>query len=301
MNKYTIAALLMCIVLITGCSGVKTGQTKEQAAAAAQTIHTGFKGVSLEFVRNNPPDTTFTGSPLDVVVELKNEGASPAEGTLYLSGYDPRLFNIQPQYKEFSLEARSPFNTFGGYDTAAFNAPNIFLPQGTDTLTQNFLASACYQYRTEARIPVCIDPNPNSVLENEACRVQNPSVGGGQGGPVGITAIQEEAAPGRVNFVMTIANQGDGQVVATSSMGKCPSPLNFNDVDTVQYGVRLSGIAGECKPASSVRLANKQGTLYCTFQLSDDSATAYTALLEVNLDYGYLSQKSKQIRIKNLG
>ena len=299
--KTYIVALLIGMIIISGCSGIKTGQTKEQAAAAAQTVHTGFKGITIDFVKNNPPDTIFTNSPLDIVVEVKNEGASDATGTLYLSGFDPRLFNILPTSKDFDLEARSQFNTFGGYDTIAFNAPNVFLPKGTDTLTQNFQASACYQYKTSATVPVCIDPNPNSVLENEACRIVNPSVAGGQGGPVGLTVVQEEAAPGRVNFIMTIANQGDGQVVSTSSLGKCPTPLNFNDVDTVQYAVRLSGVAGDCKLNNMIRLSNKQGQLFCSFQLADTTSTAYTALLEVNLDYAYLTQKAKQIRIRNLG
>jgi hypothetical protein len=299
--KKLAALLLVFFLVLTGCTGAKFGQTKEQAALT-DDAHRGFKGVTIDFVKNNPPEIVFTGTPLEVVIELKNEGAAPVVGgTLYLSGYDARLFNIQPQSQPFDLEARTRFNTFGGYETISFRSGNIFLPQGTETLDQAFLASACYNYRTEARVPVCIDPNPLSILENEACRTTNPVVvGGGQGAPVAVTAIREESAPGKVSFLITIANQGDGTVVDQTSIGKCPSDLKFNDVDAVRYSVRLSTLAGDCKPVQKARLANKQGTIFCTFELLDAVSPAFTTVLEINLDYGYLSQKSKTTKIKSI-
>jgi len=298
-------SLLLILVFLTACQGVKFGMTKEQAAALPDNAHIGVKGVTFEFIKNNPPDIVFTGSPLDIIVELKNEGAAPViGGTIYLSGYDSRMFNIQPQYATFDLEGRTKFNTYGGYDTKEFSSDNIYLPQGTDTLDQPFQVSICYRYRTEARIPVCVDPNPISVLENEICDVKKPVfVGGGQGGPVAVTAVKEEAAPGQVNFLITIADQGTNPgdtVVDQFSLSRCPSPLKYNDVDTVQYSVRMQGADGTCKPESKARLANKQGTIYCTFQLTDSTSSAYTSVLEINLDYGYLSQKSKTVKVKSL-
>lgn len=300
MDKKTVVFAVLFLLVLSGCAGVKTGLTKEQAALT-DDAHKGTKGVTLDFVKNSPPDIVYTGTPLDLVVELKNEGAvAVSGGTLYLSGYDSRLFNIAPQNINFDLEATTKFNTFGGYDTKTFSAGNIYLPQGSETLAQTFLASVCYNYRTEARIPVCIDPNPTSVLENEACKVTTPVVGGGQGAPVAISAIKEEAAPGRVGFLITISNLGDGTVVDRASLGKCPAELKFNDVDSVSYSARLSGSGGDCKPVGKARLANKQGTIYCTFVLADATSSAYTSVLEVNLDYAYLSQKSKKITVKSL-
>ncbi len=292
---------IIVLLLLTGCPGVQLGKPKEQAALV-DDAHRGFKGVTINFIKNQPPDIVFTGSPLDIVVELRNEGATPVVGgTLYLSGYDPRLFNIQPREKRFDLEERTKFNTLGGYDTVTFSSGTIYLPQGTESLDQTFLASVCYNYRTEARIPVCVDPNPISVLEAEACRVTNPVVGGGQGGPVAVTAVREDAAPGKVGFLVTITNQGDGTVVDQLSLGKCPAELKFNDVDTVAYSATLSGLGGDCKPVQKTRLANKQGTIHCTFNLADTTSPAYQTILELNLDYGYLSQKSKKVKIKSLG
>lgn len=301
MAKKMLVILALFLLILAGCQGIKYGKTKEQAAALTDDAHRGVKGVTIEFVKNNPPDIVFTESPLDIIIEMKNEGAAPATGTLYLSGYDSTYFPITPKYKQFTaLEAKTKFNTFGGYDTAEFSSGNIYLPRGTDILEQNFLASVCYSYRTEARIPVCIDPNPISILEHEACRVVNPIVGAGQGGPVAVTAIREDAAPGQTSFLITIANQGDGAVVDQFSLRNCPDELKFNDVDTVHYSVELSGETGVCKPVEKARLANKQGTIFCTFTLSDSIAPAYTAVLEINLDYAYMSQKSKIVRVRSL-
>lgn len=298
MKKRTLTILILAVLVLSACQGFKIGQTKEQAAGA--DIHRGFKGVTMTFVRNNPPDELFEGTPIDILVELRNEGAAEATGTLYLSGYDQTIFPINPQYTDFTLEARSTFNTLGGYEAKTFSARNVALPEGVDILNQNFLAYACYNYRTEADIQVCIDPNPLSVLENEVCKPTAPAVGAGQGGPVGITAIKEDAAPGKVGFQITISNQGNGDVIDKNSMNNCPSNLRFNDVDTVYYSVRLQGAQGECEPRQKTRIANKQGLIYCRFTLSDSTSLAYQSVLEVDLDYGYLSKAGKTIRVKNI-
>lgn len=287
-------------MILTGCTGIQYGKTKEQAALA-DDAHTGVKGITVNFIKNNPPDIAFSGSPIDISLEVKNEGAATASGTLYLTGFDSQIFNFGRPEKQFTnLEGRTKFNTLGGYEVVSFSSANVDLPKGTDTLDQNFLASVCYRYRTEARIPVCIDPNPTSVLENEACKVTNPAVAGGQGAPVAVSAVREDAMPGKVSFYLTISNLGDGFVVDTASLAKCPNQLKFNDVDSVDYSVQMSGATGSCKPDGKVKMANKQGTLYCTFTLTDSISPAFTSVLEVNLDYAYLSQKTKSVKVKSI-
>lgn len=303
MSKKTLVLLALFLLILSGCQGIKFGKTKEQAAALTDYSHTGIKGVTINFVQNNPPDVVFTGTPMDAIIEVKNEGGTEASGAVYLSGYDSNIIPLEPRFQEFTaLEPRTKFTTFGGYDQFEFTTGGnlVYLPQGTDVLPQNLLASVCYQYRTEARIPVCIDPNPTSILEAEACRVVNPSVSGGQGGPVSVTALKEDSAPGQTSFLITIANMGDGAVIEQSSIGSCPDDLQFNDVDIVKYSVILSGVEGTCKPDDKVRLSNKQGTIFCTFTLGDSASPAYTSVLEINLDYGYLSKREKAIRIKSI-
>jgi hypothetical protein len=302
MKRGFMIVILLFLLVLSSCAGLRVGRTKEQAALA-EDVHKGVRGITLDFVRNNPPDVVYTGNPLDIVVEVKNEGAvDVVVGVLHLSGYDPRIFSITPKFKTFNLQGRSRFTTFADTLAISFRSGDIGLPGGTESLNQRFLASVCYPYRTEIRVPVCIDPDPTSVLETEACQVTQfvPGVGGGQGGPVGVTSIREEAAPGRVSFLITVANLGDGVVVDRNSLGRCPDDLKFNDVDNVYYaGITLAGASPvSCKPDTKVTLANKQGTIFCTFNIVDGQA--FQSILEINLDYGYLSTKTRDIRVRSL-
>lgn len=292
--------LSLILVLLVGCTGIQFGKTKEQAAAIIQDTHVGVRGVTLNFVKNNPPDIAYTGTSLSIVVQLQNEGAAQAAGTLYLTGYDENIFTLSGNTKTFALDGKSRFNTIGGIDTAEFtSSKDLYLPLGTETLKQPFIISACYNYGTQASIPVCIDPNPVSLLENEVCSVAQPiAVGGGQGGPVSVSAVKENAAPGQTSFLITISNLGDGQVISQPSQATCLNP-NYNDVDQVTYSVILSNTNGDCTP-HTLKLANKQATLYCKFPLTSSTGPAYTSVLQVNLNYGYLSQKTKEITIKSL-
>lgn len=300
--KKEVLALLLFSILLTSCTGLQYGKTKEQAATV-QDAHSGVKGITVNFIKNNPPDIAYEGSKLSLVVEMKNEGAVTSSGTLYLTGYDPRIVPISPRSRPFSqLEGKTKF-AMGGYEAISFTSQEFYLPAETDTYPVDFQASACYIYRTEASIPVCVDPDPTSVLENEVCKPTAPSVSGGQGAPIAVTALREDARPGEVGFQITFANQGGGIVVDKYSMANCPTPLAFDSVDTIYYEVRLGDVSAgyaDCSPKQKVRLANGQGTMYCKFKSIDSTSPAYNSILSINLDYGYLSQVTKRVNLKSI-
>ncbi|MBN2420919.1 hypothetical protein JXB27_01415 [Candidatus Woesearchaeota archaeon] len=301
--KRGVVILLVFSILLTACTGVQYGKSKEEAATV-QDAHIGVKGVTVNFIKNNPPDVAYEGSKLNLVVELKNEGAYTSSGTLYLTGHDPRLVRISPNTKTFSqLDGKTKF-AFGGYEAVSFVSQDLVLPSGTDTYPVDFQASACYNYKTEARIPVCIDPDPSSILENEVCKTTSPTVSGGQGAPIAVTAVREDARPGEVGFQITFTNQGGGIVVDKYSLAKCPTPLTFDSIDAVYYDVSLGDVPAsyvDCSPKNKVRMANGQGTMYCKFSLVDATSPAYKSILAINLDYGYLSQVTKRVNIKSMG
>lgn len=300
MRKESIGFLMLVVLVLSGCSGLTFGQTKEQAALTTNA-HTGIKGVTMEFVNNAPPSIIFANTPLSVVISLKNEGAAQGVGTLYLGGYDPYIFNIRPDSWQFNLDPKTNFNTFGGFQSFEFTTDTVALQKGTETLPQTFTATDCYQYTTEVRVPVCIDPNPASLVENKACIVTNPAVGGGQGAPVAVTSIQEQAAPGQVQFRITISNSGDGYVLDQSAVGRCMSNLGYQDIDAVTLSsVALSDFSITCNPSMKIRLANNQGTIDCIAKLHDSTSPAFTSVLALNLNYGYKSQIAKSVQVKSL-
>ncbi len=300
MKKEMLLFAFIAFVLV-GCFGCTSSSSKE--STSTDTSHTGTKGITLSFVSNQPPSTVFDKNTLDVVVQLANEGAVDASGYIYLGGYDSSIFPFDYESgQQFSLEGKTKYNTLGGRDYKTFSTGSnvISLPSITDSLPQTLQASACYNYETDASIAVCIDPNPNSALDNEACTASNPTVSGGQGAPLAVTAVKQYSAPGKTTFLITITNEGSGQVVDRDSIGYCPNNLGFNNVDLVDYSVSMSGSnMADCKPTEPLRLANKQTTLQCTFTLSSSTAPSYQSVLEVKLYYGYLTQITKTITVKS--
>ncbi|MFC1728500.1 hypothetical protein ACFLZ7_03485 [Nanoarchaeota archaeon] len=307
MDKKGVMVLSMVFLLVVsaGCQqigGVGTRVNQREADEIGDEVHRGIKGITLSFVKNNPPKILYTTTPLSVLVEIKNEGAATVSGgDLHLSGIDQRIVRLDDTLKPFNAEGKSRYNLFGGFEVVEFRSQAVHLPGGTDVYKPTILASACYNYETKASPLICIDPDPYSVLEKEACEVRDVGMAGGQGAPVAVTNVEEEAIPGRVNFKIHVSNQGGGVIIDKSaqSMNRCPGDLQYADIDTVYYTVTLAGQAGECKPDNKIKLTDGKGTLFCTFQISGDQP-AYQTILNIGLSYGYLSQISTPVEIRSI-
>lgn len=305
MDKRGLMALLMVFLLMVsvGCqlgTGLRVNQ--KQKEEVSETVYKGVKGLTMQFVKNNPPRVIYTTTPLSIIIELRNQGThNIANGRLYLSGVDQHIIDITPNQEHFNLEGKSKYNLYGGLDVVAFESRGVNLPRGTDLYEPTILASACYEYKTSASPLVCIDPDPYSALEQEACKVKDISMAGGQGAPVAVTRVEEEAIPGRVNFRIHIANQDTGVVMDNSAytLNKCPGKLQHNDLDTVYYSVRMGNNLGDCNPDDKIKLVDKKGTIYCSFQVPT-SEQAYQTILNIDLMYGYLSQISQRVEIRSI-
>lgn len=306
MAKRGLIVLFIMFILISsvGCQQLGTDQkVKQKEKESAETVYKGTKGLSMSFVKNNPPKIIYTTTPLNMLIEIKNEGTSNiAGGRLFLSGIDPKIIRLDRQFQTFNVEGKSKYNPSGGINIIEFRSQAIYLPGGTDVYKPTILASACYEYQTQASPLVCIDPNPYSVLEKEACTVKNIPMTGGQGAPVAVTNIEEEAVPGKANFIIHVSNQGGGVVIDKSGYGmqNCPHNLRYEDLDTVYYKVTLSGASGDCRPINKIKLVNGKGTIFCSFSLPSGDAPAYQTVLNIELYYGYLSQISQQIEIRSI-
>lgn len=304
MDKRGVIVLLMVFLLVisVGCQNIGRNVNQRERDETGQTVYRGTQGLTMNFIKNNPPQILYTTTPLSIILEMKNEGASDIRnGRLFISGIDPRIVKLDDYTKTFNVEGKSKFNLFGGFETVDFKSQAISLPGGTDIYKPTLLASACYEYKTQASPLVCVDPDPYSALEKEACEVRDIGEAGGQGAPLAVTRIEEEAIPGRVNFRIHVANQGQGVVVDKQgySMNRCPSELQHSDLDTVNYRVTMAGEGGVCKPDNTIKLANGQGTIFCTFD-NLPSGAAYQTILNIELTYGYLSQISQPIEIRSI-
>lgn len=263
---------------------------------SASDIYSGTTGLEMTFVEDATPDTVFQGNGLVLLMELRNKGAYPIDGWVYLSGYDKNLITMDQTRVPISLEGKSRFNLEGGYSTMTFSSTSISLPEGSDVYSPNFVTTACYDYETVATPIVCINPNPQKLTQTESCTPRAVSMGGGQGAPVAVTNVDVEALPQKTRFKITIQNVGDGDVVAT---GKCPYDLSYLDLNSIDYDISLSNVpSAQCQPQSPIRLINGKATIYCIFDV--EGQDAYQAPLSINLQYGYMSTVQKEVNIKYL-
>lgn len=296
-----IILVIIVALLVSGCTGI-SGKKK---AETAEEAHKGTRGLTLSFLQNAPPATMYVEEgvaqqlPYQVVLDVKNEGAYTTSSEIHLLGFDRELIGLTERGYMGNIEGRSPQNPDGGHEQFLAEIASITLPPGTDTLSFNLLIAACYPYKTEASLPVCIDPDPFGVVVAKACMPGSVPTGGGQGAPVAITSVQQESLPNKAIFKMTVSNVGGGQVYSYPPMVNCMD-LAYSEIDRVSYSTPVIGsnIIGDCSPRSPLVLTNGRATLTCIFNIPQNQA--FTSALNIELDYGYTNTMQKMVKIKKI-
>jgi len=336
-KKAFFGLFLAVLILISACSKGKSSTTK-----TLEELRVGTEGLAMSFLPNNPPERIHVEkgadselNRFDVVLEVRNKGASPqpGEGTgggeffgingkIYLSGYDTNIldfFDPKPPIADLNtktLEGKTTINPNGGLDFATFkgrvNADNLNVEKYEPVIQ----ATACYVYSTIANPSVCIDPNPYSTIkEKKVCEVKDTALSN-QGAPVAVTAVNEEAFATKTQFRITIKNVGNGDVLKTYALSedKCNPfgdvKLQREDVDKVYLlYARIGNKPLQCSPfvdgqvkaqVGFIKLINGEGSIICEFPRSEYSLskTAYISPLEIELRYIYRNTIEKKIQIK---
>jgi len=285
-------------------------KTKEQVTTT--TYRTGTQGLSLQFLSYLPPSRLFDTDTFSAVVEIENKGAYTAGGPgdkVYLSGFDSSIITGVLEWGEDipPIEGKTQFVTQGGVDVVSFKGSIAPLkPRNIDKYPVRLLATACYEYETIAAAPICIDPDPYApTTRPKICTPAPASLGGGQGGPVAVTQIEVDPAPGRTRFKIHIQNVGGGEVFRSGAdyLQKCSphtAPLAFDEIDYVELrDVAIGGVSIKptCKPLDSnhIRLTNGQGTAFC--EMMTTGQDAYSTPMVVTLNYGYRTSVFKDLEI----
>jgi len=288
------------MIFSTGCQLGRRGPDN----VVEERVYSGTQGLKMSFLTNLPPVRIYDTVPLTIVTELENKGVSDLSGTncvLHLHGYDDNIIRgiDSTQYCGDNLWEKSVSYPEGGQDVVEFETSSIYLPAGLDSLPQNFLLTACYEYETYASPIVCIDPQLYKIQPVEqACVVQDVSTGGGQGAPVSVDMVEVDMiSENRVVFKIHITNVGGGHVLRPgSSLTQCLNLVDEYDYfNILDYDVDMSGGSMiSCSP-DEVRLTNDRATIFCTFSVSGDYA--YTTPLQIWLRYNYMDSINKNVEI----
>ncbi|MDP3698583.1 MAG: hypothetical protein Q8R47_03270 [Nanoarchaeota archaeon] len=305
----TVALVILITLFLISCKPKPgAGETPLDTVAALQQVKTGTQGVELQLIQDSPPAILYDQSDLIALVEVKNKGSHDLKAQdcfVQVTGFDRNIISgsfFGPRSCAEGvgvLEGKNLYNTEGSSNILEFQS-GINLPAGVPDYnpTLNFLS--CYHYHTIANPSVCVDPLFYQVsAEQKTCRPKDVPMGGGQGGPVGVTYVGVDMVGNRAIFEINIKNLGLGRVLSPfANLNNCgQSSLEYQDLDKVQYNVEMtSGGKVNCKPQDGfVRLSNGQGKIICTFDIP--GASAFETPLSIDLDYSYAQSIQKSVRI----
>lgn len=303
-SKRVIIAVVLVISLlfVVGCSGI-IGTKKPKDQGPEGTFRTGMQGLVLKLVPGSPPPEVYEGDRMDVSVEYVNKGAFDITGGyLYIGGYDKNYLRFDKNmYSGVNAKGKDEFNPEGNIvNTVTYSIGAVNLPDNADIFPQTIKATACYKYRTYAIGKTCIDPDPYGIGYGEkVCTVSAPQVGSSQGAPVAVSSVEAQTSRNRVQFKVNIANVGGGAVIDNAApISDCDIKLDRTQIDKVDIRAKFSTTDMRCEP-STVRLTNNNGFAICHWE-GDIGTEAYETSLDIQLDYGYRSSISADVRIHRL-
>ena len=320
-KKYCAVVLLLCLmILMSACkrSGAATG------GAPRTPFIGGTSAITLNFEKDSPPPevTDDQSFAFNVLVRMKNDGEYAVDRNnirLNLVGFDPNDFgavfddlrDVQPDDNLDSKKRDGEGNIVEGTTTFATfpKSGASFVPSRFSGNTEfTFRADACYYYETETGPSICIDPQPFST-ENKVCQVQDLTFSSGQGAPIAITRIDQEAFATKTQFRITIKNAGNGEVAEPDSSRCSTQTLGRDQIDKVRLDfARVSTTPLDCGPfidnsvkgaSGTVRLISGEGSIICELPsgLYSSSLTAYTTPLSIKLSYTYRTHTQRNLMI----
>lgn len=306
----TVLFLLFLLFLVIGCKGrVPAGEKPTDTATALRQVQTGTQGVVVRLLPNYPPPVLYSDNELVAILELNNKGNHNLDQSscfVQITGFDPNIiqggFGAVHRCAENTetLEGKNVYNLEGGMNQLEFRSSSLNLPPKVYEYNPRLNIVTCYDYQTTASPLVCVDPLLYQVTsEQKSCQPLDVSMGGGQGGPVGVGYVGVDMVGSKAIFEINIRASGTGRVLSPGAdISRCAgTALDYTDVDKVEYSVSLSNAGPlNCKPQDGiVRLSNGQGKIVCTSQIPGGSA--YETPLLITLKYGYIDSLQKQIKI----
>jgi len=310
MKRRTLFYFIIIISLfLTSCGQRAPGDSPISTEQAVEEVQIGTEGVEISLLPNYPPNLLYDENELIAILDVKNKGnheLQPQDCFVQITGFDSNIIRgdfgraTSCAQNIGTLEGKTVFNLEGGSNQIEFRSTSLSLPRDVFEYEPNLNILACYNYITTANPSVCVDPLFYQITSDQkACTPKDVSMGGGQGGPVGVSYVGVDMIGERAVFEINVVKYGSGRVLSPDvNLQDCgSSAIDFADLDKVRYTATLSssGIA-DCKPRDGyVRLVNGQGKVVCSFDIRE--TTAFETLLQVELDYAYLESINQKVKI----
>ncbi len=322
--------LLVLTLLLASCTSFGPAFRRNSGFTSVDYF-TGTQGLEISFLEQAPPESVYEGSPLDVQVLVKNKGAFDIvdnyTATFYVTFDSLEMLkqtgNFQtseePEFAQLEIHGKSPaypqgetrylfsednplYKPSSSRPSLSFNAKPIVANFEKNSAT--FYVTACYPYKTFFSDEVCIDTDPQHIdPRKKVCRAEDKKYPRGQGAPVAITAVETNMVPKGTyvlpQFVIHIAQEGDGIVSDFTVMNRQCGPLTKDTVNTLHIESRLGNDRLSCYP-KIIHLKEGKAEAVCKLETNSISLSSsnYPASLHVDLSYQYTQTISKDIIVK---
>lgn len=302
--------LIVLLLFLAACQalpGIPGFQRKEPMKLPE--VNVGTQGVELTFMPNAPPREVYEGSTFNALVTLSNLGTFDVEDGVYTVSYEPQYLYLPRQQGtgRFRVRGKTAFTPQGEERQIGLVFSTKPLGPQLQGYPTTITFNACYPYQTRATLITCIDTDLTGKVKNKVCVPQPQAFPQGQGAPVIVASVEPRMLPHaddpnriRPEFILTLRNQGSGEVVATRYyMEACSGkPLGEEGWNVLEISGELSDSALTCTP-TPVKLRQMQETrVVCSLQEGIDLGRGtYTTPLKLTLDYGYLTSIATQVNI----
>lgn len=329
MKKQHSMIIIITIILLV----VSSCSKNKEDIKTIKDFQTGTEGLSFEIF--NVPEEIYDNSQTQPAVTVWNKGAYDLkDGRLMIStGKDDFCLFMGDNgcadalFEKLEIKGKSVFNPIGDFQIFEFGIKPKQLKKTEEERTEPVVFKTCYEYETELREDVCIDPSLGAMTSIEkACEVKDIDTSD-QGSPVAIKKIEtrfhkstdEYVVP---EFIITIRNDGNGEVIKKERTGDvCSSnklnPKDWNTItleeirvmnDRFRYilgtgGKSMGGNNIKCIPNNQkgIRLKDNEVTLNCFVDPPGihKNEGAFMTQIAIKLRYGYTYTETKKIKIVN--
>ncbi|MBW2965265.1 hypothetical protein KY363_07445 [Candidatus Woesearchaeota archaeon] len=302
--------LAISLLLLAGCSGTGGFFKGKSETMETYKFRSGTDGLDMKFLDSMPPKQVYVGTDFTTGVEIYNKGAYDIKGnaqvTIGVPDISAFLFK-SGDTQSFTLNGKSLYIKDGEKNALMFNMRALCFPgyDGTrasivTNYTRKIKAKACYYYETTANADVCIDTRKfvRQTTEKVPCKMQDVSLSGGQGGPVGLTKIAPTVIPQGTDKVTVQLAISIKKLKGTDTMIFYPTGgCEIKNQNNVTVEVTMGNRQLQCSP-STIQLKENDavGTL-CKVEV-ETAQDAFSTPINVNMKYYVQQTLLQDIRVE---
>lgn len=286
--KYAI--FFSILFLITACT--QAGQYKNV------DIYTGTQGLDIDYELNAPSNEIYENETFNIDLEGFNRATFNINNLqIYIYGLHDEYFK---QIEPLTLKSNSPikakdqYNLNGDYVFISGKYKNLGIPPNYKEYIQPLVIETCYEGKTTAPLPICINPfkdSENRLIE-DPCKIQPEQSFSGQGAPVAVSNLKQTllSNPKQMKFEIQIKNVDHGKI------SDCKSSKKWVKLSKVSFGNYKYPQDIKCEPTELELPSQDKFICYANIKKSDLNNIYPTQLL-VDFTYNYKHTYEKELKV----